>query len=236
MTEEAESPFGRGQREMHELTMRQLADLVGIVNPYLSQIDSCSREPLLERVLEAIAENLEMSAETLKRHKPAPPGGGASRRGAGGGRGDLRRQGRSPASQRKALVEVYEAFVASRLADPVLEARAATPGGGRRGSGRARRGRASHGARGTGATARGGSADADPVELAGDEVARSVRVRLRDLASEVGLRRRDLVGNHSSAGRAGGLRLAVRELGRRPSRRSRGRRRRPSCRSRRPSR
>ena len=74
MAEEDESPFGeyiRRQRELHELTMRQLADLVGISNPYLSQIERGLREPS-ERVLEAIAENLEMSAETLKRHK-APP-------------------------------------------------------------------------------------------------------------------------------------------------------------------
>ena len=48
--------------------MRQLADLVGISNPYLSQIERGLREPS-ERVVEAIADNLEMSADALKRHR-----------------------------------------------------------------------------------------------------------------------------------------------------------------------
>src|SRR3954469_16759901 len=67
-----DSTFGqfiRHQREMQDLTMRQLADLVGISNPYLSQIERGLREPS-ERVLDAIADNLEMSAETLKQHRP----------------------------------------------------------------------------------------------------------------------------------------------------------------------
>jgi transcriptional regulator with XRE-family HTH domain len=71
VAEEDESTFGqyvRRQRELQELTMRQLADLVGISNPYLSQIERGLREPS-ERVVEAIADNLEMSADALKRHR-----------------------------------------------------------------------------------------------------------------------------------------------------------------------
>ena len=59
------SPLGefiRRQRELQELSMRQLADLFGISNPYLSQIERGLREPS-EKVLEAIAENLELSAD-----------------------------------------------------------------------------------------------------------------------------------------------------------------------------
>jgi transcriptional regulator with XRE-family HTH domain len=110
VAEDDESSFGeyiRRQRELHELTMRQLADLVGISNPYLSQIERGLREPS-ERVLEAIAENLEMSAETLKRHK-----------GRGGGEVDeepavvaaIKADRALTAAQRKALIEVYESFV-----------------------------------------------------------------------------------------------------------------------------
>ena len=47
--------------------MRQLADLVGISNPYLSQIEHGLREPS-EKVLDAIAENLQLSAEALYEH------------------------------------------------------------------------------------------------------------------------------------------------------------------------
>src|SRR4249920_38429 len=65
--ESTETPLGdfiRRQRELHEISMRQFADLVGISNPYLSQIERGLREPS-EKVLEAIAENLELSADTL---------------------------------------------------------------------------------------------------------------------------------------------------------------------------
>ena len=61
------SPLGdfiRRQRELQELSMRQLADLVGISNPYLSQIERGLREPS-EKVLDAIAENLHLSADVL---------------------------------------------------------------------------------------------------------------------------------------------------------------------------
>ncbi|WP_072753470.1 helix-turn-helix domain-containing protein [Rhodococcus maanshanensis] len=54
----------RRQREMAELPMRQLAALVGISNPYLSQIERNLREPS-DRVLEAIAEQLHLSADVL---------------------------------------------------------------------------------------------------------------------------------------------------------------------------
>jgi transcriptional regulator with XRE-family HTH domain len=111
---EAEPSFGeyiRHQRELQELTMRQLADLVGISNPYLSQIERGLRTPS-ERVLEAIAQNLEMSADTLKRYR---------------GRQSAGDDGEEPAviaairadkaltpSQRRALIGVYQGFVAGR--------------------------------------------------------------------------------------------------------------------------
>ena len=54
----------RRQRELSELSMRQFATLAGISNPYLSQIERGLREPS-ERVLDAIAAALEVSADTL---------------------------------------------------------------------------------------------------------------------------------------------------------------------------
>ena len=108
-----DSTFGqfiRHQRELQDLTMRQLADLVGISNPYLSQIERGLREPS-ERVVEAIADNLEMSAETLKRHRPrarAEDGEESAVVAA------IRADPDLTAKQRAALIEVYEAFVARR--------------------------------------------------------------------------------------------------------------------------
>src|SRR5215211_3500438 len=78
------SPLGefiRRQRELQELSMRQLADLAGISNPYLSQIERGLREPS-EKVLEAIAENLQLSADVLFER------GGRRAAGACGRRGD----------------------------------------------------------------------------------------------------------------------------------------------------
>ena len=51
----------RRQRELSKVSMRQFAEMAGISNPYLSQIERGLREPS-ERVLEAIAESLETSA------------------------------------------------------------------------------------------------------------------------------------------------------------------------------
>jgi transcriptional regulator with XRE-family HTH domain len=103
------TPLGeliRRQRELQELSMRQLADLVGISNPYLSQIERGLREPS-ERVLGAIAENLELSADALREHgrrdeeadeEPAVVAA-------------IRADPRLTARQRQALLEVYAAFV-----------------------------------------------------------------------------------------------------------------------------
>ena len=115
MAEDDESSFGeyiRRQREVHELTMRQLADLVGISNPYLSQIERGLREPS-ERVLEAIAENLEMSAEALKRHKARGPDGDEAAEEPAVVVA-IKADKSLTAGQRKALIEVYESFVTSR--------------------------------------------------------------------------------------------------------------------------
>ena len=112
------SPLGefiRRQRELQELSMRQLADLAGISNPYLSQIERGLREPS-EKVVEAIAENLQLSADALHEH---------------GGREDDAEEGDEPsvvaairadsrltARERQALLEVYDAFVQRRRGRP----------------------------------------------------------------------------------------------------------------------
>jgi transcriptional regulator with XRE-family HTH domain len=54
----------RQQRELAALPMRQLAAMVGISGPYLSQIERGLRNPS-EKVLEAIAGGLQMSADAL---------------------------------------------------------------------------------------------------------------------------------------------------------------------------
>jgi transcriptional regulator with XRE-family HTH domain len=58
----------RRQRELAELSMRQVAAMAGISNPYLSQIEHGLRAPS-EAVLDTIAATLGISPETLR---PSP--------------------------------------------------------------------------------------------------------------------------------------------------------------------
>ena len=86
--------------------MRQLADLVGISNPYLSQIERGLREPS-EKVLDAIAQNLHLSADALQEHgRPRDEDGEPEVVAA------IRADPRLTARQRQALLEVYSAFIA----------------------------------------------------------------------------------------------------------------------------
>jgi transcriptional regulator with XRE-family HTH domain len=55
----------RRQRELAELSMRQVAAMAGISNPYLSQIEHGLRAPSAD-VLETIAATLGVPAETLR--------------------------------------------------------------------------------------------------------------------------------------------------------------------------
>ena len=54
----------REQRLSHRLSLRQLSDLVGISNPYLSQLERGLKRPSAE-ILQQLAKGLEVSAETL---------------------------------------------------------------------------------------------------------------------------------------------------------------------------
>ena len=91
----------RRQRELAELSMRQVAAMAGISNPYLSQIERGLRAPS-EEVLRAIAESLNVSADLLRGDKPAD--GSAEVIEAIQSDPDL------TASQRRSLVEAYEAL------------------------------------------------------------------------------------------------------------------------------
>jgi transcriptional regulator with XRE-family HTH domain len=101
--------FIRRQRELQELSMRHLADLVGISNPYLSQIERGLREPS-EKVLDAIAQNLQLSAEALQEHGARRPDGDADGDGEPAVVAAIRADPRLTARQRQVLLDVYSAF------------------------------------------------------------------------------------------------------------------------------
>lgn len=61
---EALGAFIRTQRQMANLSLRQLAELTSLSNPYLSQVERGLHEPSV-RVLKAISDALNLSTETL---------------------------------------------------------------------------------------------------------------------------------------------------------------------------
>jgi transcriptional regulator with XRE-family HTH domain len=56
--------FIRAQRELAQMSVRRLADLAGVSNPYLSQIERGLRRPSAE-ILQQLAKALKISVETL---------------------------------------------------------------------------------------------------------------------------------------------------------------------------
>jgi transcriptional regulator with XRE-family HTH domain len=100
----------RQQRELAEMSMRQFAEVAGISNPYLSQIERGLRAPS-EHVLDGIAGALKVSADALYRQAGMSPPGEEPVE-------NLVLEAiavdtRLSSRQRAALKEVYEAFVAS---------------------------------------------------------------------------------------------------------------------------
>lgn len=61
---EAFGSFVRTQRQLAKLSLRELAELATVSNPYLSQIERGLHEPSI-RVIKAIAKALDISTETL---------------------------------------------------------------------------------------------------------------------------------------------------------------------------
>jgi transcriptional regulator with XRE-family HTH domain len=99
----------RRQRELNAFSMRQFARMVGISNPYLSQIERGLREPS-EKVVDAIAESLQTSADALYEQA----GIAADEDGSGESAviEAIRADPALTARQRQTLIQVYEALAA----------------------------------------------------------------------------------------------------------------------------
>lgn len=99
----------RKQRELSNVSMRQFAELAGISNPYLSQIERGLREPS-ERVLEAIAASLETSTESLYEQAGIVVGDGSETAAA---RAAIEADPALTPRQRRTLLDVYDALLAA---------------------------------------------------------------------------------------------------------------------------
>jgi transcriptional regulator with XRE-family HTH domain len=98
--------FIREQRERSALSIRKLADLTGVSNPYLSQIERGVRTPSAE-ILRSIGEALSIRTETLYERaglldRDEPPGVTEA----------IEADPGLTANQKRALMEIYTTFIA----------------------------------------------------------------------------------------------------------------------------
>jgi transcriptional regulator with XRE-family HTH domain len=99
--------FIRSQRRLADLSIRQLAGVARVSNPYLSQVERGIYKPSAE-ILKSIADALNISAETLFQKAgllaegadEVPPGVEDA----------IRMDDRLTTEQKKALIEVYRNF------------------------------------------------------------------------------------------------------------------------------
>lgn len=99
--------FIRAQRQMANLSLRQLSALTEVSNPYLSQVERGLHEPSV-RVLKSIADALNVSAETL--FEQAGLISGAENLDAEATERAIRADRRLTEAQRRALLSVYRSY------------------------------------------------------------------------------------------------------------------------------
>jgi len=107
--------FIRAQRQMANLSLRQLSALAKVSNPYLSQVERGLHDPSV-RVLKSIGEALNLSAETLFEQaglvSPTEgPRDDATERA-------IRADRRLTEEQRHAMLGVYRSYVGDNSTDP----------------------------------------------------------------------------------------------------------------------
>jgi transcriptional regulator with XRE-family HTH domain len=106
-------PFGVGafirqRREMAEMSVRRLAELADVSNPYLSQIERGLRKPSAE-ILQQVANALKISVETLYVKAGILPD---TERSVGTVPEAIDADPHLTADQKRALLSVYESFAA----------------------------------------------------------------------------------------------------------------------------
>ena len=100
--------FIRAQRQMANLSLRQLSALTEVSNPYLSQVERGLHEPSV-RVLKSIADALNVSAETL--FEQAGLIDGTDKLDTEATESAIRADPRLTEAQRRALLSVYRSYV-----------------------------------------------------------------------------------------------------------------------------
>lgn len=107
--------FIHSQRKLANLSLRQLADLTSLSNPYLSQIERGLHQPSV-RVLRLLADALNVSAETLLTQAglldiDADQAGADAEEQAQSVESVIRSDGRLDDEQKAALLAVYRSML-----------------------------------------------------------------------------------------------------------------------------
>jgi transcriptional regulator with XRE-family HTH domain len=106
--------FIRAQRQMANLSLRQLSALTEVSNPYLSQVERGLHEPSV-RVLRSIADALHVSAETMFEQAGLITGTDQGRDEAT--ERAILADRRLTEPQRRALLSVYRSYVEANTAE-----------------------------------------------------------------------------------------------------------------------
>jgi transcriptional regulator with XRE-family HTH domain len=101
--------FIRGQRELANLSMRQLAEIAKISNPYLSQVERGLYKPSAD-VLKQIANALQISAETM--YTQAGLLDDSTKDDHHGVEHAIKLDPRLSVDQKEAIIRIYRSFVA----------------------------------------------------------------------------------------------------------------------------
>jgi transcriptional regulator with XRE-family HTH domain len=108
---EAFGNFVRTQRQLAKLSLRELAELARVSNPYLSQIERGLHEPSI-RVVQAIATALDISTETLLAQVGLVGNNDSEGRVHGATEAAISADPYLTDGQREALLAVYRSYVA----------------------------------------------------------------------------------------------------------------------------
>jgi len=108
---EAFGSFVRTQRQLAKLSLREMAELAMVSNPYLSQIERGLHEPSI-RVVRAIAKALDISTETLLAQVGLLDTESSGGRVSGATEAAISGDPYLTDAQRQALLAVYRSYVA----------------------------------------------------------------------------------------------------------------------------
>jgi transcriptional regulator with XRE-family HTH domain len=101
--------FIRGQRELANLSMRQLAEIAKISNPYLSQVERGLYKPSAD-VLKSIANALHLSAETMYSQAGLLDNSGSRDESHHGVEHAVKVDPKLSVDQKESLIRIYRSF------------------------------------------------------------------------------------------------------------------------------